>query len=568
MPNSEVGLFRDDSYSGQFLQRLSALRRDGHYHDVTLCVGKETFPCHKVVLSASCAYFHAMFTSGLEECTSGRVEIKGVDPDTMRSIVDYVYTAEITITTDNAQRLLQACDQFRLDGLQQACESFMLKEIHPTNCIGFYKFSKLFALKNLRAGTRNEMLTKFKEIVNTSVEFKELTSDELIEYVSDDGLCVDSENVVFDAVVQWLDYDVTGRNAAFEDVIRHVRLPFATSDYLCYVIANADVVAGSRAAREIVEEARLYHMLADRRHEMVTPRTMPRRCFGPTSRLVVLGGLMRDDRENRHCWFLHEEKSTWQLLAQMPKPNWKFYSVCVLQHGILIAGGYHGSVKPDCWLFDTMEKKWKSFPAMTSGRCKHRAVVQGEKVYVIGGEDDLDQPLNAVERFDGRLRQWTKVAGMLTGLSDPLAHSCGANIFVFGGIGDGDRTSSLTQMYDPVWDRWHYRAPMPEPCRLGAGVVVNDRIYVVGGYNQACMSYSPATDAWTIMSRPREKHGNAPAVVWQGRILLGGGDVNSSEVTTIVEEYDIEMDKWSYWKTGLKEELSCHYMINVDLFGI
>lgn len=560
--------FRDETYGTQFMQRLLGLRRDGLYADVTLKIEDETFLCHKVVLSASCAYFRAMFTSGLDESTSGKVEIKGTDAQILRSIIDYIYTAEITITTENAQRLLQACDQFRLDSLQEACENFMLQEIEPTNCIGCYKFSKLFALKKLRNGTRAEMLTKFKEIVQTSSEFKELSADELIEYIGDDELNIENENVVFDAVVQWVKHDVTGRRCAFDDIIKHVRLPFATSDYLCYVITQTDIVSSSKAARETVEEARLYHMLADKRHEMVSPRTVPRRNFSLTRHLVVLGGLMRDDRENRHCWFLNEEKSTWQLLAQMPKPNWKFYAACILQNGILITGGYHGNVKSDCWLFDTVEKKWKSFPAMTSCRCKHRAVVHSEKVYIIGGEDDMDRPLTAVEKFDCRLRQWTKAADMLTGLSDPLVHSCTGNIYVFGGISDGDQTSCQTQMYDPVWDQWSFKADMPEPCRLGAGAVVNDRIYVVGGYNQACMCYAPATDAWTLLTRPRERHGNAPAVVWRGRILLAGGDVNSSEITTVVEEYDTQQDKWSYWETGLKEELSCHYMVNVDLCGI
>lgn len=566
MPNCLV--FRDETYGNQFMQRLSALRDDGLYADVTLKTGQETFLCHRVVLSASCAYFRAMFDSGLDESTSGKVELKGADPQILRSIIDYIYTAEITITTENAQRLLQACDQFRLDSLQEACENFILQEIEPFNCIGFYKFSKLLALKKLRHGARTEMLTKFKEIVQTSTEFKELSSDELIEYVSDDELNVETENVVFDAVVKWVEFDTSVRRYAFDAIIKHVRLPFTTSDYLCYVITQNEFVSTSDTGRKIVQEARQYHMLVDKRHEMVNPRTVPRHSFSLTRRLVVLGGLMRDDRENRHCWFLNEEKSTWQLLAQMPKPNWKFYAACTLQNGIFITGGYHGNVKADCWLFDTMEKKWKSALAMASCRCKHRAVVHSDKIYVIGGEDDMDRPLTAVEKFDLRTRQWSKATDMLAGLSDPLVHSCGANIYVFGGISDGDHTSCLTQMYDPVWDQWSFKAEMPEPCRLGAGAMVNDRIYIIGGYNQACMCYTPATDSWALLSRPRERHGNAPATIWKGRILLAGGDVNSSEITTVIEEYDTEQDKWSYWKTSLKEELSCHYMLNVDLCGI
>ena len=82
------------------------------------------------------------------------------------------------------------------------------------------------------------------------------------------------------------------------------------------------------------------------------------------------------------------------------------------------------------------------------------------------------------------------------------------------------------------------------------------------------MMYDPATNEWRLLTGPREKHGNAPAVVWKGKILTGGGDVDTHETTSVVEEYDTLSDTWTYWTLPLKEELSCHYMLNVDLAGI
>lgn len=41
----------------------------------------------------------------------------------------------------------------------------MLQQIAPSNCIGFYKFSKLYALKRLQNGARASMLQKFSEVV-------------------------------------------------------------------------------------------------------------------------------------------------------------------------------------------------------------------------------------------------------------------------------------------------------------------------------------------------------------------------------------------------------------------
>ena len=113
--------------------------------------------------------------------------------------------------------------------------------------------------------------------------------------------------------------------------------------------------------------------------------------------LVIVGGLNKEDHENRYSWYLKADSSCWELLAQLPRPAWKFYGVGAIQSGIVVSGGYYHEVKKDCWLFDIMEKKWKPIPQMTEGRCKHGSVVHNGCLHVIGGEDDF-RLLKSVER--------------------------------------------------------------------------------------------------------------------------------------------------------------------------
>ena len=52
---------------------------------------------------AACSpYFSAMF-SGFEERNLDKVTLGDVDPDALRVLVDYVYTAEVEVTEDNVQ---------------------------------------------------------------------------------------------------------------------------------------------------------------------------------------------------------------------------------------------------------------------------------------------------------------------------------------------------------------------------------------------------------------------------------------------------------------------------------
>ncbi|KAI0242679.1 hypothetical protein LSAT2_011753, partial [Lamellibrachia satsuma] len=75
-----------------------------------------------------------MFTSGMRECASGIVALK-VDSATLAGVVDYLYSAEIELTVDNVQRLVEASDLLQLEDLKAACEKFMLKWVEAANCI-------------------------------------------------------------------------------------------------------------------------------------------------------------------------------------------------------------------------------------------------------------------------------------------------------------------------------------------------------------------------------------------------------------------------------------------------
>lgn len=56
----------------------------------------------------------AMFCSGLRESHEKQVEIKGVDSETMKTLLDYTYTSRATITHTNVQRTLEAASLFQV----------------------------------------------------------------------------------------------------------------------------------------------------------------------------------------------------------------------------------------------------------------------------------------------------------------------------------------------------------------------------------------------------------------------------------------------------------------------
>lgn len=55
-----------------------------------------------------------MFCNGLRESHEERVEMKGLDSETMSVLLDYTYTSRAHLTHSNVQRILEAASQFQV----------------------------------------------------------------------------------------------------------------------------------------------------------------------------------------------------------------------------------------------------------------------------------------------------------------------------------------------------------------------------------------------------------------------------------------------------------------------
>lgn len=91
--------FTCTAYSQKLLVNLNALRGDGRFCDVDLIAGNVKLGAHRAVLSASSAYFEAMFRPalGLSEGKQRAVHIHSIDPEVLRQLLDFIYTGQIHI---------------------------------------------------------------------------------------------------------------------------------------------------------------------------------------------------------------------------------------------------------------------------------------------------------------------------------------------------------------------------------------------------------------------------------------------------------------------------------------
>lgn len=74
------------------------------------------FHAHRIALLASSDAFHAMFSGGYREKEASSVEIPNIPWDVFESMMRYIYTGNVEVQPELANELLQASDQYLLDG--------------------------------------------------------------------------------------------------------------------------------------------------------------------------------------------------------------------------------------------------------------------------------------------------------------------------------------------------------------------------------------------------------------------------------------------------------------------
>uniref|UniRef100_A0A8D2QK25 BTB domain-containing protein n=1 Tax=Zonotrichia albicollis TaxID=44394 RepID=A0A8D2QK25_ZONAL len=111
---------RKQRHSLALLEQVKSMKECTQIIDVVLVAEGQKFPCHKVVLAAFSAYFRAMFTCGLAECTQREVVLHDVSAESVSVILHYVYSAELRLTGLNVQTVALAT-QGRAAGSRVFC---------------------------------------------------------------------------------------------------------------------------------------------------------------------------------------------------------------------------------------------------------------------------------------------------------------------------------------------------------------------------------------------------------------------------------------------------------------
>lgn len=117
--------------------------------------------------------------------------------------------------------------------------------------------------------------------------------EELIELIRRDELNVPSEENIFIACMRWIKWNEC-RLKYLPEVLATVRLPLLTPQFLADRVATEDLIRTSHKCRDLLDEARDFHLMPERRGLVQSFRTRPRCCDFMIGQIYAVGGLTKN----------------------------------------------------------------------------------------------------------------------------------------------------------------------------------------------------------------------------------------------------------------------------------
>ncbi|ELU13145.1 hypothetical protein CAPTEDRAFT_119690 [Capitella teleta] len=449
----------------EFLQEMSATLRDMRHSDemvdVVLVFEETRVKCHRLVLAASSEYFRRMLQTDMQERDASEIAFKEVSSTIGLLLVEYLYTGNIELSTENAQELLAVSDRLLLMKLKKTVEKFLCDQVSITNCVSLKQLARLYDLDTLLKTAHDYLNDHWKDLVaiDFESEIDQLTEDDLIELLTTHS----SDEGSFLLLQKWV-RSSEGRTHLFMDLLQNLELTQFSKSFVWRTIMSDELMQNPKGMR-FIQEAMEPFMTFDRDH--VTSSS--------SDGFIVSGGLDRPVLNNK------------------------------------------------CYGYVAHTRQWRTLPPMNIGRYYHATICDQDQFMVIGGRISETYFLDSVECLNLKTLRWSQFPDLPRALSLSNVVYVKGQLFVLGGWASKSVISRDVYAFDSTGGTWWFKGLMPEESRVGSAVSLNDKIFVLGGEFRVCMQYDPCTDLWVELQRPLYQHAFGPAVVWQDKIVLCGG---------------------------------------------
>uniref|UniRef100_A0A0N4WZH5 BACK domain-containing protein n=1 Tax=Haemonchus placei TaxID=6290 RepID=A0A0N4WZH5_HAEPC len=448
--------------------------------------------------------------------------------EALNALVNFVYTSEISINSDNVQSLLFAASILQMDSVCYACQRFMTQLLTTKNCLLIRQFAEQHNCVDLLNSSDDFAVDHF--IVKLD-EFKQIAFPHLRDLIRRSDLKITSEEQVFETVIEWVEANPCDRKHYLPELLSLVRLPQLNMQYLVENVRQNKLIKSIPRPLSPSSQAL---------------RSRPRKSVAGV--IFCAGGRGTGGDPFRSVEAFDCRLNRWISICEMTQQRRHVGVVSAL--GKLFAIGGHDGMQhlASAEMFDPREGVgWRRMAPMRTCRRGIAAAALDGAIYAVGGLDDTTC-FSTVERYDIESNTWSDVAPMNIRRGGVGVSALGKFLFAVGG-NDGSSSLDSCERYDPVLDKWKLVAKMTNR-RAGAGVCVLDgALYALGGFDDnsplcTCERYDPHTDQWTQLANMTFSRGGVGVASMGGLVYAIGGHDGQRYLNT-VEAYDPVTNAWT-----------------------
>lgn len=497
--------------------------------DCVLKIKDKEFPCHRLVLCACSSYFRSIFLSDMEESKKREIVLEDVEPGVMGLVLKYLYTSKINVTEQNVQDIFAVANLYQIPSIFTVCVSFLQKRLSLSNCLAIFRLGLMLDCPRLAISARNFACERF-QLISRDEEFLQLLPSELAAILANDNLNVETEEMVFEALMKWVSQDTQSREKDLPGLLDCVRLRLVSEDYLKEKVEKHKLIAFNPELQEKLQLVR--DALSGKMPEVKKSKSKKE------------DGGAEEDGENEDNG---EEEG---LLPGILNDNLR-YGMFVRNLILMVNDAGAVAYDPtgnDCFVASLSTQVPKNHVSL---------VTKENQIFVAGGlfydEQNKDDPLcSYFLQYDPTTADWLGMPPLpsprfLFGLAEAEN-----SIFVLGGkeLKDQEQTLDSVLVYDRHSFKWGESEPLPYPVYGHATISHNDVVYVIGGKgeNKSCLKKMCAYDAkrfeWKELAPMKVARSLSGATVHKDKIYVAAG-VTDNGLTDSVEVYNIATNKWS-----------------------
>uniref|UniRef100_A0A8C1PFR9 Si:ch211-63p21.8 n=1 Tax=Cyprinus carpio TaxID=7962 RepID=A0A8C1PFR9_CYPCA len=550
--------YHRQSYPSEIFQTLEEMKMESILTDLILSTEDGlSLHVHSLVMAA----VSSVIQQKLRERDGDEKEIllrlgPEVNGSGLAAVVELAYTGVITsLNKDNITQIQTAAVSL---GAQRVMELFLEQEMDIHNCLDVASFAEAYGMADLLELAEDFVLRRFQEISATP-KFQDLPAEKLLQFLRCDALSTPSELAVFRAVVTWVEADPTERLPQAEELMRAVRFPFMTFREFREVRAvNLSMECSGEVEVELYKSAlkEFGFGISDRvvRQRVRHPKDALVLVGGDE-----LQPDMGQRLPSKQLWFANSLRSgtglvkeiEWRLLGEMPDQARFRHGVGVLDGQLYVAGGCHFYAKSDTmksvYRYDPEKNHWKRLADLHELRSNFMLVVSGDSLYAVGGDKDINTNLDSVEKYSPETDTWSFCHPLDQALSGHAATVWGGEIFISGGFNCKYECLVSMFLYHPERGTT-YLAEMTHDRAQHCMESLNNRFYVAGGVcnlrkyytdQLVCEMYNPVSDIWTVFTPLPIPHVGAASAILEERLYILGGYCQEDYNNVNIDEADM-----------------------------